>query len=228
MTETPSGNLEPSASQPTDFERITQIVSAEFQVEEALLYEGVPTYYLKMPQETKQTFLRLLMKLEEIKLTAFLRRKDTRVALTILMKPPIKPSNPIIYWVLFTATIASTFITGYMSFQDSAMNPILSGAIFSAAIMTVLGLHEMGHKLTANKRKVEATAPYFIPGPPPLGTLGAVIMQKSLPPNRDALFEIGANGPIAGFLVFLSELGLFNNLEYVFVLNMSAILYIET
>jgi len=210
MTETPSGNLEPSASQPTDFERITQIVSAEFQVEEALLYEGVPTYYLKMPQETKQAFLRLLMKLEEIKLTAFLRRKDTRVALTILMKPPIKPSNPIIYWVLFTATIATTFITGYMSFQDSAMNPILSGAIFSAAIMTVLGLHEMGHKLTANKRKVEATAPYFIPGPPPLGTLGAVIMQKSLPPNRDALFEIGANGPIAGFLVALvvSAIGL--------------------
>jgi membrane-associated protease RseP (regulator of RpoE activity) len=61
----------------------------------------------------------------------------------------------------------------------------------------------MGHKLTANRKKVEATSPYFIPGPPPLGTLGAVIMQKSLPPNKDALFDIGANGPIAGFVIAL-------------------------
>jgi len=59
----------------------------------------------------------------------------------------------------------------------------------------------MGHKITANRKRVEATSPYFIPGPPPLGTLGAVIMQKSLPPNRDALFDIGANGPLAGFVV---------------------------
>jgi membrane-associated protease RseP (regulator of RpoE activity) len=61
----------------------------------------------------------------------------------------------------------------------------------------------MGHKLTANRKKMDATSPYFIPGPPPLGTFGAVIMQKSLPPNRDALFDVGANGPIAGFIVAL-------------------------
>lgn len=52
-------------------------------------------------------------------------------------------------------------------------------------------------KITANKKGIDATLPYFIPGPPPLGTFGAVIMQKSLPPNRDALFDIGADGPIA-------------------------------
>jgi membrane-associated protease RseP (regulator of RpoE activity) len=28
-------------------------------------------------------------------------------------------------------------------------------------------------------------------------------MQKSLPPNRDALFDIGASGPLAGFVVAL-------------------------
>ena len=208
MTETSDVHSEPSISQQTDFERITQIVSAEFQIEETLLNEGVPTYYLKMPQETKQAFLRLLTKLEEMKLTASLRRRDNRVLLTIFTKPPVKPSNPIIYWVLFIATIATTFVTGYLSFQDGGMNPILSGVIFSAAIMAVLGLHEMGHKLTANRKKVEATSPYFIPGPPPLGTLGAVIMQKSLPPNRDSLLDIGANGPIAGFFVALIVSGI--------------------
>jgi membrane-associated protease RseP (regulator of RpoE activity) len=29
-------------------------------------------------------------------------------------------------------------------------------------------------------------------------------MQKSLPPNRDALFDIGSNGPLAGFIVALA------------------------
>jgi membrane-associated protease RseP (regulator of RpoE activity) len=203
MTETPYGSFDANSFQQTDFDKITQVVSSEFQVEEALLDQGVPTYHLRMPQETKQTFLRLLQKLEEMKLIALLRRQDQRVVLTVFAKPPVKPSNPVTYWILFVATIATTFITGYVSFQSGGMDPILGGAVFSVAIMTVLGLHEMGHKLTANKRKVEATSPYFIPGPPPLGTLGAVIMQKSLPPNRDALFDIGANGPIAGFLVAL-------------------------
>jgi membrane-associated protease RseP (regulator of RpoE activity) len=105
--------------------------------------------------------------------------------------------------LLLLATIATTFVTGYISFTGTGINPFVSGAVFSAAILTVLGIHEMGHKLTANKKKIDATAPYFIPGLPPLGTMGAVIMQKSLPPNRDALFDIGVNGPLAGFIVAL-------------------------
>jgi membrane-associated protease RseP (regulator of RpoE activity) len=80
------------------------------------------------------------------------------------------------------------------------INPLVGGATFTIAILAVLGTHEMGHKLTANRRGVEATQPYFIPGPQPFGTFGAVIMQKSLPPNRDALFDIGADGPIVGFI----------------------------
>jgi membrane-associated protease RseP (regulator of RpoE activity) len=189
--------------QQTDFERVSQLVASEFQVEEALLDQGTPTYYIKWPQETKQAFLRLLGKLDEIKLIPFLRKVDGRVVLRIAVKPPVKPSSPLIYWAFFFATVATTFVAGYLSFEGSGMSPFLTGGIFSAAIMTVLGLHEMGHKITANRKKVEATSPYFIPGLPPLGTFGAVIMQKSLPPNRDALFDIGANGPLAGFVVAL-------------------------
>ncbi len=114
----------------------------------------------------------------------------------------MKPNNPRTNWILLLATIGTTFITGYFMLPPEAgLDPIIGGAIFSAAILTVLGVHEMGHKLTANKKKIDATSPYFIPGPPPLGTLGAVIMQKSLPANRDALFDIGANGPLAGFII---------------------------
>jgi Zn-dependent protease len=203
MCETPNLGPETPTFQQTDFERITQIVTTEFQIDETLLDRGVPTYFLKWPQETKQAFLRLLKKLGEIELIAYLRRTENRVVLTVAVKPPVKPSSVKIYWTFFIATVATTFITGYFSFGDTGLDPLLSGAIYAAAILTVLGLHEMGHKVTANHKKIEATSPYFIPGPPPLGTLGAVIMQKSLPPNRDALFDIGANGPLAGFVVAL-------------------------
>lgn len=189
--------------QQTDFEKITHLVKAEFQVQDAYMDQGVPTYYLIQPQETKQPFLRLLNNLEEIGLIAFLRRIQGRIVLRVLGKPPVKPSNSRTNWILFLATVATTFFTGYISFTETNLPPIANGAIFSAAILAVLGIHEMGHKLTANKKGIDATSPYFIPGLPPLGTMGAVIMQKSLPRNRDTLFDVGANGPIAGFLVAL-------------------------
>ena len=193
-----------------ELDRITEIVSSEFQIEKTIFAEENPIYHLKWPQETKQAFLRVLNKLDKLGLIAYLRKSEGRIILRVTDKPSTKPGNPLIYWAFFFATIVTTFITGYLSFENTGLGPILNGAIFSAAIMTVLGLHEMGHKITASRNKVEATSPYFIPGPPPLGTLGAVIMQKSLPPNRDALFDIGANGPLAGFLVALifSILGL--------------------
>ena len=203
MSEIPSGTSDAHVFQQADFEKITQLVAGEFQIQEALLEQGIPTYYLTWPQETKQAFLRLLNHLEEMNLIAFLRKMEGRIVLKVVPKPPVKPSNPRTNVLLLLATIATTFFTGYIGFPGTGINPIVSGAIFSAAILTVLGIHEMGHKLTANKKKIDATSPYFIPGLPPLGTMGAVIMQKSLPPNRDALFDVGANGPIAGFIVAL-------------------------
>jgi membrane-associated protease RseP (regulator of RpoE activity) len=206
MSGMPDETDETPAIQQADFERITTIVTGEFQIEESLLEHGIPTYYLKQPQETKQAFLRLLKNLESMRLIAFLRKTGGRVVLRVVSKPVVKPSNIWINWGLFFATIATTFYTGYglsASIAEAvpSFNPYVGGATFAIAIMAVLGLHEMGHKLTANRKGVEATPPYFIPGPPPLGTFGAVIMQKSLPPNRDALFDVGADGPVAGFVV---------------------------
>jgi len=204
MSEIPSDTVDTQTFQQTDFEKIKQLVAVEFQIQEALMEQGTPTYYLVWPQETKQAFLRLLKHLEEMKLIAFLRKVDGRIVLKVVPKPPVKPSNPRTNLILLLATVATTFFTGYIGFPETGIHPIVSGAIFSAAILLVLGIHEMGHKSTANKKKIDATSPYFIPGPPPLGTLGAVIMQKSLPRNRDALFDVGANGPIAGFIVALA------------------------
>ena len=203
MSEIPSETTEAPFVQ-TDFERITTLVSTEFQIEEALLEHNIPTYYLKQPQETKHAFLRLLKKLEEMNFIAILRRHDARIVLKIIPKPPTKPSNVLINWLLFFATIGTTFAAGYL-LSVGLIDPIIGGAMYAIAIMAVCGIHEMGHKLTANKEGIEATPPYFIPGPPPMlggfGTFGAVILQKSLPPNKDMLFDIGSSGPILGFIV---------------------------
>ena len=210
MSNIPSDIADAKNFQQVDFEKITQLVAAEFQIEESLMEQGTPTYYLMWPQETKQAFLRLLKNLEEMMLIAFLRKVEGRIVLRVIRKPPVKPSKPRTNVILLLATVATTFITGYLSFPNTGITPIFSGVMFSVAILLILGIHEMGHKLTANKKDIDATLPYFIPGPPPLGTLGAVIMQKSLPRNRDALFDIGVNGPIAGFIVALifSAIGL--------------------
>ncbi len=183
-----------------DFDSIAKLVSSEFQVKNATTEQGVPTFYLTQPQETKQAFLNVLKGLEPMSLIALLRKEDGNVVLRIIPKPAVKASNVLINWLLFLATVGTTFVSGYIV-SPSAINPIVGGASFTVAVMAVLGIHEMGHKVTASRKGIDATLPYFIPGLPPIGTFGAVIMQKSLPPNRDALFDVGADGPITGFVV---------------------------
>ncbi len=98
---------------------------------------------------------------------------------------------------LFLATVASTFFAGYYSSAD-----VGQAASFSAAIMAILLLHEMGHFVLCLRYRVPATLPYFIPFPLSLfGTLGAVIAMKGQLRSRRSIFDIGAAGPLAGLVV---------------------------
>jgi membrane-associated protease RseP (regulator of RpoE activity) len=82
---------------------------------------------------------------------------------------------------------------------------LLSGLTFSAALLTILTAHEMGHYLACRYYGVKATLPFFIPAPPLFlaGTFGAFIKMKSPIPTRRALFDIGLAGPLAGFVALL-------------------------
>ncbi len=72
--------------------------------------------------------------------------------------------------------------------------------------MGILLAHEMGHYILCEKNRVYATLPFFIPAPTLIGTLGAFIRIKSPIRTRQALFDIGIAGPIAGFVVALPVL----------------------
>lgn len=77
------------------------------------------------------------------------------------------------------------------------------GPYFAAALMAILLCHELGHYVTGRRRGVEVSLPYFIPMPPQItfGTLGAVIRMRKPISDRNALFDVGAAGPIAGLVV---------------------------
>ena len=97
-----------------------------------------------------------------------------------------------------TTLMAGTYQQGVNPF--SPLSNLLLGLPFSISIMLILGSHELGHYLTAKKNNVDATLPYFIPAPHMLGTFGAVIKMKSPIRDKNSLVEIGAAGPIVGFI----------------------------
>ncbi len=80
--------------------------------------------------------------------------------------------------------------------------------IYSAAILGVLGSHEMGHYLACRYYGVDCTLPFFIPIPSIMGTGGAVIKIREAFPSRRILFDIGIAGPIAGFVVLVPLLAI--------------------
>lgn len=78
---------------------------------------------------------------------------------------------------------------------------LLLGVPFAGTLMAILLAHEMGHYVYCIRYGVNATLPFFIPVPWMIGTMGAFIRIKSPIRSRDALFDIGIAGPIAGFVV---------------------------
>ena len=78
---------------------------------------------------------------------------------------------------------------------------LLGGIPFSLTLMAILFAHEMGHYVACMRYRVYATLPFFIPAPTLIGTLGAFIRIKSPIRSRQALFDIGIAGPIAGFVL---------------------------
>ena len=78
------------------------------------------------------------------------------------------------------------------------------GWSFAGPFLLILGVHEGGHMWAARRHGVAASLPWFVPMPPYLsiiGTLGAFIRLRGPMVRRSALLDIGAWGPIAGFLV---------------------------
>ncbi|RJP13998.1 MAG: site-2 protease family protein [Candidatus Abyssobacteria bacterium SURF_5] len=119
--------------------------------------------------------------------------------------------------ILFIATLFTTIFAGAMLAE---VNPVTHphllyrGIPFSLTLMGILLSHELGHYLMSRRHNVDATLPYFIPAPTFVGTFGAVIKVNSNVPDRRALLDIGASGPIIGFLFSIPALVIGFELSY--------------
>ena len=116
--------------------------------------------------------------------------------------------------VLFVATVFSTLFAGAFFWYQVTLTQepwrALEAWPFVVAIMGVLGVHELGHYVMSRYHNVQASLPYFIPLPTYIGSMGALIRMKGRIPDRRALFDIGAAGPLAGLVatVVVTAIGL--------------------
>jgi len=129
---------------------------------------------------------------------------------------PAAPARPMagarsltVHAGLLAATVLSATLSGAGADpRELVANPalFLRGLPFAATLVTILLVHELGHYLTCLRYRVSASLPYFLPAPliSPVGTFGAFIRIRSRFPDRRALFDIGASGPWAGFVVALA------------------------
>jgi membrane-associated protease RseP (regulator of RpoE activity) len=123
----------------------------------------------------------------------------------------------LLHFGLFILTFFSTTIAGvlWLNRDPFELSNFHLGIPYSASILFILACHEFGHYFASRYHKVDATLPYFLPFPPipellqfflNFGTFGAVIRTKSIVPSKKAMFDIGAAGPIAGFIASLAVL----------------------
>lgn len=114
---------------------------------------------------------------------------------------------PYVHVLLLLVTALTTTIAGALwngAPLEASWRLLAAGLPFSLTLLAILFTHEMGHYLMCRRYGVDASLPYFLPAPPLIfmwGTVGAFIRIRALFPNRRALFDIGAGGPWAGFVL---------------------------
>lgn len=202
--------------------KLRDIVKEEFVVTYAYIdaHDNLPIFVVDVDSKMKERSNRLTKRLEPHNLLAVIRHvelfagtgeKSTVIKL-IPAPPPRRASSYTMNIILFVATVITVLFAGWLFANDPAFayiyatyfgityDPIIVTIGYTIALLAIIGLHEFGHVGASRYHKVEASLPYFIPGFY-YGTFGALIVQRSPPPTRDSLFDLGISGPVVGFLV---------------------------
>ena len=193
-----------SAERPTarDLARVFTVTDVETDGE-TLLYVGHPTVDIQTLEREVWPLFR--ERGYEISLQRGYDQQVPPGRLVLVAEPRTTADG--IPWrnvVLFVLTVFSTLFAGafYWYRLPVFSDPLsaLEAWPFSVALMGVLGVHEMGHYVMSRYHDVDASWPYFIPLPLFVGSMGAVIKMRERMPDRKALFDIGAAGPLAGLV----------------------------
>ena len=142
----------------------------------------------------------------------------------------LPPLNIVLFLLtLLTTTMAGADAVGAFVMFGAPIQSLINlsaGLTFSVPLMLILLAHEMGHYTFARRYGVDTSLPYFLPAPFPsiffVGTFGAFIRMRSPARTRRAMFDIGAAGPWAGFILAMIAIVIGLRLSTVSPLNNAA------
>ena len=192
---------------------LKEIISKYFTVSgERRIQPGFFEFDVFLPPNLESNFKSLYREMKEIGYIPFLSKnvkEGSSYLLTVIQRNHKKGLRIWINIILLIATLITTIYVGTVYlyagyFGLTKVTPLdyLYGFVyFSLPLMVILGSHELGHYFTARRNNVAASLPFFIPAPPPFGTMGAFISLRDPIPDRKTLIKIGAAGPIVGFIM---------------------------
>ncbi len=195
-----------------ELENIKTFITKRFTVEDVFFEENILSFIIK-ERYIKEPFKELVFDLRSIGYVPIAVQEGDRILIRVFPYRKVVEKTSRIPLILFFVTLGTVSIDGYLrslSYADifsrtfgqfNVIEVLLNTLLFSVALMSIIGLHEFGHLLSAKASGMDATPPYFIPGVPGLmPTFGAVIFQKDPAINKDSLFDSGISGPVMGFI----------------------------
>jgi membrane-associated protease RseP (regulator of RpoE activity) len=206
------GPLPTTSASGSEIERLKAEVSVLFPVYETRITpQSLVLLVQPDPATLEQNFDQLRQNLWPKFYIPQLRLERGEYLIEIVRRPTRRPWGFLVNLVLLGLTVATTVTAGaflwlaYVGGSTLSAADFLDGGVtFALPLLLILGVHEFAHYVVARRHRVEASLPFFIPVPPPFllfGTFGAFISLRQPIPDKKALLDIGASGPIAGFLV---------------------------
>jgi len=197
-------------SEPTKDEVIS-LVSSTFDVTELHHDEEMIQFKIR-DGEFKAKFVGLAQRLEEQNIACKVQRRADGLYLVVrrleFRRQGWLSSSPWVPRILFAVVIGFVLVDGYHRTVGTNQiipigDPVEMAVIYTAALLGILGVHEIGHLVASKIHGIRTSWPYFIPGLPIIGipTFGALIMAKGLMINREKTFDVAIGGPIAGLVV---------------------------
>jgi membrane-associated protease RseP (regulator of RpoE activity) len=140
--------------------------------------------------------------------------------------PRPSPRTLFVAGILFLLTLCTCLVAGTQFAAAYAQNQAVSldeffnaftlfykhpaalaaGLSFALTLLTILLAHELGHFFACRHHHIRASYPFFIPFPSLMGTFGAFILIRSPIRTARALFDVGASGPLVGFILAVPAL----------------------
>lgn len=203
----------------TKIQQVKQILGPEFELD---YHSRLKSYFVFRAEENSiddEQISHIIAKLLSAGFFPRIQKRSGWLVLHVMAySGSKKPSKIWLNILLFLLTVITTLMAGAVHLGKDYFvdfSNIIYGFRYAVAVLSILTAHEFGHYFAAKFHEIKATLPYYIPLPLPgfhFGTLGAFIKIKSPIKDRQALLDVGAAGPLAGFVVsiiFLS-IGYYN------------------